>query len=148
MSSEFLDQPEGKTLEFKRDLSSPKPLLKTLVAFANCAGGRLIIEINESAMRLRITVPLVEQIPVSTGDASLDRRAQSGAQSGAQSDAILRILALEPHSANELVQLLGLRSKTGSFKRALNELLEQGKIERTIPDKPNSRLQKYQLPPS
>ena len=30
----LLQQPEGKTLEFKRDLSSPKPLLKTLVAFA------------------------------------------------------------------------------------------------------------------
>lgn len=36
---------EGKTLEFKRDLSSPKPLLKTLVAFANTAGGRLVIGI-------------------------------------------------------------------------------------------------------
>ncbi len=34
---------EGKTLEFKRDLSSPKPILKTLVAFANTAGGILII---------------------------------------------------------------------------------------------------------
>ncbi|MCG7847734.1 MAG: ATP-binding protein, partial [ANME-2 cluster archaeon] len=34
--------PEGKTLEFKQDLSSPKNMLKTLVAFANTAGGRLI----------------------------------------------------------------------------------------------------------
>ena len=34
---------EGKTLEFKRDLSSPKPVLRTLVAFANTAGGTLII---------------------------------------------------------------------------------------------------------
>lgn len=34
---------EGKTLDFKRDLSSPKGLLKTLVAFANTAGGKLII---------------------------------------------------------------------------------------------------------
>jgi predicted HTH transcriptional regulator len=29
----LLKQPEGKTLEFKRDLSSPKKLMKTLVAF-------------------------------------------------------------------------------------------------------------------
>ncbi len=35
--------PEGKTLEFKRDLSSMKSILKTLVAFANTAGGTLII---------------------------------------------------------------------------------------------------------
>ena len=40
---ELLLQPEGKTLEFKRDLSSLKPILKTLVAFANTAGGTLVI---------------------------------------------------------------------------------------------------------
>ena len=39
----LLAQPEGKTLEFKRDLSSLKPILKTLVAFANTAGGTIII---------------------------------------------------------------------------------------------------------
>ena len=37
----FLSLPEGKTLEFKRDLSSMKPILKTLIAFANTAGGTL-----------------------------------------------------------------------------------------------------------
>ena len=35
-------QPGGKQLEFKRDLSSPRNLLKTLVAFANSAGGKLV----------------------------------------------------------------------------------------------------------
>ncbi len=44
-----LCQPEGKQLEFKRDLSSPKPLLKTLVAFANTAGGHLIIGVGDKA---------------------------------------------------------------------------------------------------
>jgi predicted HTH transcriptional regulator len=39
----LLALPEGKTLEFKRDLSSPKPLRRTLVAFANTAGGTLVI---------------------------------------------------------------------------------------------------------
>ena len=41
--TETLTQPESKTLEFKRDLSSLKPILKTLVAFANTAGGLLVI---------------------------------------------------------------------------------------------------------
>lgn len=40
---DFMSLPEGKTLEFKRDLSSMKPILKTLVAFANTAGGTLLI---------------------------------------------------------------------------------------------------------
>lgn len=39
----ILTLPEGKTVEFKRDLSSLKPILKTLVAFANTAGGTLVI---------------------------------------------------------------------------------------------------------
>ncbi|MBY0530316.1 MAG: putative DNA binding domain-containing protein [Rhabdochlamydiaceae bacterium] len=39
----LLNQPESKTLEFKRDLSSLTPILKTIVAFANTAGGILII---------------------------------------------------------------------------------------------------------
>jgi ATP-dependent DNA helicase RecG len=44
MDIEFLlTQPESKTLEFKRDLSSLKPILKTIIAFANTAGGVIII---------------------------------------------------------------------------------------------------------
>ncbi|HQL95840.1 MAG TPA: putative DNA binding domain-containing protein, partial [Candidatus Hydrogenedentes bacterium] len=44
---QLIAQPEGKTLEFKRDLSSPKNLLKTLVAFANSAGGVLLIGVAD-----------------------------------------------------------------------------------------------------
>lgn len=54
-------------------------------------------------------------------------------------------LAHEPFPANELVRLLDLKTKTGAFKRAIKELLEAGQIAYTIPDKPKSRLQKYQL---
>lgn len=39
----LLELPEGKTLEFKENLSSLKPIIKTLIAFANTAGGTLII---------------------------------------------------------------------------------------------------------
>jgi ATP-dependent DNA helicase RecG len=39
----LLTQPESKTLEFKQDLSSLNNVLKTIVAFANTAGGTLII---------------------------------------------------------------------------------------------------------
>lgn len=39
----LLTLPESKTLEFKQDLSSLKPILKTIVGFANTAGGIIII---------------------------------------------------------------------------------------------------------
>lgn len=44
---ELIRSPESKTLEFKRDLSSPKNFLKTLTAFANSAGGRLIFGVAD-----------------------------------------------------------------------------------------------------
>jgi ATP-dependent DNA helicase RecG len=57
-----LKQPEGKTLEFKRDLSSPKKLMKTLVAFANTAGGRVIIGVDDkSRTTVGIAHPLDEE---------------------------------------------------------------------------------------
>ena len=52
MLEEVLRRPEGKTLEFKRDLSSPKPALCTLVAFANSAGGRLIVGVEDADKRV------------------------------------------------------------------------------------------------
>ena len=50
---EILKRPEGKTLEFKRDLSSPDGVLKTIVAFANTAGGTLLIGVEDRRRRVR-----------------------------------------------------------------------------------------------
>ena len=58
---ELASSPEGKTLEFKRDLSSPKPLLKALVAFANTAGGRLVIGIADDRQIIGVSNPLDEE---------------------------------------------------------------------------------------
>jgi len=61
-TSQLIAMPEGKTLEFKRDLSSPKNMLKTLVAFANTAGGRLLIGIeDDSGEVLGVEDPLDEE---------------------------------------------------------------------------------------
>ncbi len=40
---QLLSLPESKTLEFKQDASSLPPIIKTIVAFANTAGGVIII---------------------------------------------------------------------------------------------------------
>jgi len=42
----------------------------------------------------------------------------------------------------EIAELLGFKDKR-SVRKRLNPLLEQGRIAMTIPEKPNSRLQKY-----
>lgn len=45
--AQLLKADEGKTLEFKQNLSSPRNLLKTLVAFANTAGGKIIVGVED-----------------------------------------------------------------------------------------------------
>lgn len=44
--NELLASPEGKTLEFKRDISSPDGIIRSVVAFANTAGGTIIIGVK------------------------------------------------------------------------------------------------------
>ena len=44
---------EGKTLEFKRDLSSPPGFLRTVVAFANTAGGIVLIGVEDRSRHVR-----------------------------------------------------------------------------------------------
>ena len=59
---ELLKRGEGKTLEFKRDLSSPQNLLKTLVAFANTAGGKVIIGVEDKTRQpVGVENPLDEE---------------------------------------------------------------------------------------
>ncbi|NYT60500.1 putative DNA binding domain-containing protein [Alcaligenaceae bacterium] len=102
--------------------------------------------ITEIVTGVRFTIYLREPVVVEGPEpAGLEQRAQSRAQSGAQSERILALLDPEPLSANELVALLGLKSKTGAFKRAIKELLEAELIEYTLPDAVQSRLQKYRV---
>jgi len=50
---EILKRPEGKVLEFQRDLSSPEGVLRTLVASANTAGGTLPLGVEDESRRVR-----------------------------------------------------------------------------------------------
>src|SRR5690349_2379963 len=49
----LLKRNEDKTLEFKRDLSSPDGVLKCLVAFANTAGGTLVVGVEDGTKHVR-----------------------------------------------------------------------------------------------
>ena len=51
--TEILRRAEGKTLEFKRDLSSPDPFLRSVVAFANTAGGTILIGVEDKTRHVR-----------------------------------------------------------------------------------------------
>lgn len=52
---------------------------------------------------------------------------------------------IEPKSTVEIMDLLGWRDRTKFRNKYITPLIEIGILEMTIPDKPNSRLQKYRL---
>ncbi len=58
---DLLRRPEGKTLEFKRDLSSPEGVLKTVVAFANTAGGVVVIGVQDKTRHV-VGIPKPREI--------------------------------------------------------------------------------------
>jgi len=45
--NDYLKLEESKTFELKRDLSSAKSIVKTIVAFSNTSGGTLLIGIKD-----------------------------------------------------------------------------------------------------
>ncbi len=51
--TDLLAQHEGKTLEFKRDVSSPENIIRTVVAFSNGAGGTVIVGVDDRQRSVR-----------------------------------------------------------------------------------------------
>ena len=61
-----------------------------------------------------------------------------------QVNKLLDVMELEiPYSANELLELLNVKTKETLRGSYLNPALENGLIKMTLPDKPNSKNQRY-----
>jgi len=55
------------------------------------------------------------------------------------------LLAAGPAARSEIATAIGHKSITRSLRQALADLMAAGFAEYTLPNKPNSRLQKYRL---
>jgi ATP-dependent DNA helicase RecG len=69
---DILRQHEGKTLEFKREISSPDKVMRTLVAFANGAGGALLIGVEDGSRKV-VGVPAVTKTEEQLANLIADR---------------------------------------------------------------------------
>ena len=68
--AQLIEKGESKTLEFKRDVSSLLPIIKTITAFANTAGGILLIGVADDHHLVNVTEPdkVRDRISSSVGD--------------------------------------------------------------------------------
>ena len=60
-----------------------------------------------------------------------------------QSAETLLVFCKEPRSRKEIAAFLGLKTASYATERYIRPMLEEGKLEMTIPDKPKSTRQKY-----
>ena len=104
---------------------------------------------EEVGLRLRLTLPLAQPSAPAQGQ-SRPRGAESGAESRAESlaegglaEMVIQALADGPLSKSEIAHALGRDSVSGALNRTIRQLLDRDEIGYTLPDTPNSRLQKY-----
>ena len=108
---------------------------------------------EEVGLRFRVTLPLDQASSPAQGQ-SRPRGAESGAESRAESGAeslaegglaemVIKALADGPLSKSEIAHALGRDSVSGALNRTIRQLLDRDEIGYTLPDIPNSRLQKY-----
>ena len=101
---------------------------------------------------IRMTFPAVEQTDMSSassqhqvGTKSAPSWEQVGTKSGLSPQEIHQItdFCTEPKSVAQIMDLLGWRDRTKFRNKFITPLIKIGILEMTIPEKPNSRLQKY-----
>jgi len=102
-----------------------------------------ILETDEQCTYFLTTLPVH---PTFEGDQVNDQVSnQVNVETNEDSKRVLEVLSKEEGglSSSELLQQLGLTAQTKNYKKYIAPALDRGWIERTVPDKPRSRNQKY-----
>ena len=77
-------------------------------------------------------------------DEVIRQASREGAGSSRYVKRMLEIMEYDvPYTSNEIMALLGIKSKETLRRNYLHPAIEEGLIQTTVPDKPNSKNQRY-----
>ncbi len=122
---------------------------------AYTGGARPLFEDTREGFRLTLPLGNLSETgdqsspaEVTGAESGVESGAESGAESGVESamaDSILKLLQTTDLSKSEIASGIGKSKPSRYLNDLMVRLLEAGLVERTIPQKPNSRLQRYRL---
>ncbi len=123
----------ARTLYYSKDMESFATGLKRIKNACDRAGCRVEFETPDDGFVV---------IFYRRGTQKLSGTAQKTAQKEKKVNALLEYCK-EPRNRDEMMKFLGIKHRTTFRSDYLNPLLNEGKIAMTIPDKPQSKNQKF-----
>ena len=144
-SSTFWLQPESRRLEFEDGWPGGDKIARTAIAFANCAGGRIVFGVRNEPRE----VTRAFQVQIVRADAYEAQEAQVQAQEGLSSLSLQLVFVCDggPAGSIELFEAGGYETRAGSFKNLLSRLIDRGLIKITILEKPRGSKHRYRITP-
>ena len=103
---------------------------------------------NEAVMRVRFVVPLAQAISTQDVRGDTSAGAQDQLESRLESHLAAKVLLMlreEEAGKAQLAKRLGHKAVSGELHKQIKRLQTLEMIQMTLPEKPNSRLQKYRL---
>ncbi len=102
-------------------------------------------KINDSSVFIEFTLSALYEIITEQAKHQVKRKDKHQVEVTDIQRAVLKSLKNKPLSRKEIFTAIKMNGDSRSFKRHIEPLLDMGLIEMTVPEKPNSRLQKYRL---
>jgi len=119
--AELIANGEGPNVDFKRDLSSPDKVLKDIVAFANTAGGTVIVGVDDDRTIVGVEDPLkTEETLANLISSQIDPQLLPDMYVSTHSDKELLVVDVNHYPAPFWLRRLGRRRltpETGTFVR-------------------------------